>query len=112
MKNILLTGALLVSSVAFAGTNHYHPKKILDCSASPCTAAQIEAIVPKALGHLVKEKQCEKSWEAAKVTSVAQKAFKKGPEWVVTLEDEKTKQKRYVFITMDGFVNGTNLTGE
>ncbi len=101
--------SLLASTIAFASGGHFHPKKIVSCANKECTSAQIEAVVPKAIEELAKWEKIDKSWAKAKIASVAKKDFKKGPEWVVTLDN--AGKKRYIFITLDGFVNGSNDTG-
>jgi len=116
MKKCIMISALLISSVAFAGGNHYHPKKVVNCPAKDCTEKQIEGAVPSALEDLIKWGKIEASWAKAKVEKVFKKKFKKGQEWVVALVDEAikepSKQRKYIFITLDGFVNGSNSTGE
>ncbi len=101
--------SVLVSTIALASGGHFHPQKVVTCPNKACTSAQIEAAVPKAIEELAKWEKIDKSWAKAKVESVAQKTFKKGPEWVVTLND--AGKKRYIFITLEGYVNGSNDTG-
>lgn len=116
MKKYISITVFLASAFAFAGGKHYHPVQVVTCPSKECAPAQIEAAVPKAIADLVKWGKIESSWSSAKIESVSKKDFKKGPEWVVTLVDtsikDPAKQKRYIFITLDGFVNGSNSTGE
>ncbi|MFN8944172.1 MAG: DUF6488 family protein [Pseudobdellovibrionaceae bacterium] len=110
MKTIILAASLLIASTSFAGGNHYHPKQVVKCS-SECTQAEIQGAIPAGLDDLIKWGKIDASWKSAKVESVAKKDFKKGPEWVATLVNEKTNEKRYVFFTLKGYVNGANSTG-
>lgn len=110
MKAFLFVVTALMSSVAIAGGGHYHPKKIATCSSKECTPAEIEAAVPKAIPELANWKKIDSVWSSAKIESVGKKEFKKGPEWVATLVNDKS-EKRYIFFTLDGYVTGSNSTG-
>lgn len=96
------------ASFAFATGGHFHPKKVAKCS-SECTEDQLKAALPEAIDHLSAWGKIDKSWKTAKVESVTKKTFKKGPEWVLALD--QGGKKRYVFVTLDGFVAGANDTG-
>ena len=109
-KQILATATLLISTSVFAGGNHFHPKQIVKCDGE-CSSEQIKAALPDAIPYLNKWKKIDMAWAKATVEGVEKKQFKKGPEWAVTLVDS-AKQKRYVFFTLDGFVTGSNSTGE
>jgi hypothetical protein len=113
MKKIILTTiALLYGQVALGHGDH--PPKIATC-AKECTKAEIEAAVPNAINTLVESGRIQGSWTSAKIKTVEQKNFAKGPEWVATILDEKikdtSKQKLFVFITKKGYLNGSNYTG-
>lgn len=97
-----------MASTVFAGGGHFHPKKVAKCSAE-CSSEQLKAALPEAVDHLAKWNKIDPVWKTAKVTDVSKKTFSKGPEWVLTLEN--AGKKRYVFITLDGFVAGSNDTG-
>lgn len=115
MKTLLVGLALLGSQVVSAHADHA-PPRVAACIASPCTQEQIAAAVPKALDILVAKKVVEESWSKIKVEKIESKQFKKGPEWVATFFDDtkkdKTKQRLYIFITKEGYLNGSNFTGE
>lgn len=115
MKKIILTTVTLIGLNAFSSGNHFHPKQVAKC-AKTCTEAQVKEAVPAAITYLAKWDKITNSWSSAKIDSVSKKEFKKGPEWVVTLLDptiqDAAKQKRYIFITLDGYVTGSNATGE
>ena len=109
-KQFATMATLLFAASALAGGNHFHPKKVAKC-AKECTADEAKASVPEAITYLNKWGKIETSWSSAKIESVEKKQFSKGPEWVVTLADA-SKQKRYVFVSLDGYVTGSNSTGE
>ncbi len=114
MKSLILLATLIFSQVSFASGNHYHPKQILKC-ASECTEAEVKSILPTALDTLIKAKEIRESWKQAPLEKIEKRAFKKGPEWVAIFFDksqtEVAKQRLYVFITLDGWLNGANNSG-
>lgn len=110
-KQILFAAVMLsIASFALAGGNHFHPKQIAKCPKSACTEEQIKSAVPAAITYLTDWKRIDSAWAKAKIDSVGQKEFKKGPEWVVTLKNE-SNELRYVFFGLDGYVTGSNSTG-
>lgn len=109
-KQILTTVTMLCATSAFAGGDHFHPKQVAKCKGE-CTAEQVKDAVPSAIPYLNKWGKIDMAWSSAKIEGVEKKQFSKGPEWVVTLLDTKN-QKRYVFLTLDGYVTGSNATGE
>lgn len=113
MKTVLLL-AFLTAQISFAHSDH--PPRVAACIAKACTQEQIEKAIPTTLDILVAKKVVDESWSKIKVEKIESKQFKKGPEWVATLFDDskkdKTKQRLYIFITKDGYLNGANFTGE
>jgi hypothetical protein len=109
MNKLLFIAFASLGSLTALGHGDHAPN-VATC-AKECTKEQIEAAVPKAIAALVKEGEAAPSWSSAKVESIEQKTFKKGPEWVVTMADPNQKQKLYVFITTKGRLNGSNHTG-
>ena len=110
MKLLLCVVALLTSATAFSHGDH--PKAIAKCAAK-CTKEEIQKAVPAAIGSLILKGDVEKGWASGKVESLELKTFSKGPEWVATVSDatNKAHPKLFVFITTDGFSNGSNFTG-
>lgn len=112
MKSVLALFISLLAGNAFGHGNH--PKPIATCVAT-CTQVEVETAVSMAVSMLVTKGKVPASWNNAKVEKVEKKEFKKGPEWVATLFDQNekdlTRQRLYVFITTDGFLNGSNFTG-
>ena len=115
MNTIILTAITLLTLNTFASGGHFHPKQVAKC-AKECAEEQIKDAVPAAITYLAKWDKIATSWSSAKIDSIGKKEFKKGPEWVVTLVDssiqDSAKQKRYIFMSLDGFVTGSNSTGE
>jgi hypothetical protein len=114
MKALLLLATIIVSQSTFASGNHYHPKQILKCSGE-CTEVQVKEVLPKALDILIKAREVKESWLKVPVEKIEKKQFSKGQEWVISFFDEtqkdKTKQRLYVFVSLDGWLNGANNSG-
>lgn len=114
MKHLFLLVTILFSQAILASGTHYHPKKFLKCAAA-CNEAEVRKSVPEALDILVKAKEVKEGWKSVPVEKVEKKKFSKGEEWVVSFfnKDEKdaSRQRLYMFITMDGWLNGANNTG-
>lgn len=115
MKSLLLLSALLFSQMIFASGSHYHPKKILKCSGE-CMESQITKVVPEALDVLVKAKEIKELWKTIPVERIEKRKFSKGDEWVVIFfnkdESDTVKQRLFMFISLDGWLNGANNTGK
>lgn len=115
MKNIILVTALTLHA-GFAIAHSDHPPKVASCIGKSCTKDQVEKALPGALDFLIAKRKIAEGWKTAKVDSIEQKTFKKGPEWVAKLTDDKqtdaSKKNLYVFITMKGVLAGANHTGE
>ncbi len=107
---ISTTMMLLLTSFALAGGSHFHPKQIVKCPKLGCTEEQIKGAVPAAITYLADSKKIDSAWVKAKIDFIGKKEFKKGPEWVVTLKNE-ANEIRYIFFGLDGYVTGSNSTG-
>lgn len=114
MKSIILLTALVFSTASFASGNHYHPKQILKC-ASECTEAEVKAILPTALDTLIKAREVKEAWKQVPLEKIEKRQFKKGQEWVAIFFDKNqtdvARQRLYVFVTLDGWLNGANNSG-
>ncbi|MCK6596197.1 MAG: DUF6488 family protein [Bacteriovoracaceae bacterium] len=114
MKFIALFISLFVLTQVNAGTGHFHPTQIVKCK-SDCTQEEASAVATKSLEHLVTKGKIQKSWLTIPLEKVEMKQFKKGPEWVLTFVDKNqptNKQRLFLFITMKGWLSGSNFTGE
>lgn len=114
MRNLLIAIVVLIGA-QMALAHGDHPPRVVLC-AKECTQDEIKGAVPRATEMLANSGRIENTWTYAKLEKIEKKDFKKGPEWVVTLSDEKQKdpkkQKLFIFITMRGYLNGANHTGE
>lgn len=115
MKTLFVILTLLGSQIVLAHADHAPPREAA-CITKSCTSEQIEKAVPAALTILEVNGAIEKSWLKVKVDKVSLKDFKKGKEWVAELFDasqkDKAKQRLYIFITQEGFLNGMNFDGK
>jgi hypothetical protein len=113
MKTLIMIATVLSATFAWAHGDHARP--VAQCANSICTQAEVETAIPLAIEALAQGGKITKDWTTAKVEKTEQKTFKKGPEWVTTLFDEKqkdvTKQRLYIFITKAGYLSGANFTG-
>ncbi len=114
MKSLILFATLIFSQVTFASGNHYHPKQIIKC-ASECTEAEVKSILPTAIDTLINAREVKEAWKKVHLEKIEKRQFKKGPEWVAIYFDKNqtdvARQRLYVFITLDGWLNGANNTG-
>ncbi len=116
MKTIILVGSLLGSQLAFAHGDHRPPPQVAKCAAKVCTKEEITQNADNALNELVKSD--EKKWGAwmgAKFKTAEEKEFKKAKDWILTFTDEtkpEGKQTLYVFVTLNGKLNGANFDGK
>lgn len=114
MKTLLILTVLSFSQIVLAGTGHFHPTQIVKCSAE-CTQEDATGVAAKSLDYLIQKGKVPSSWSAIPLEKVEKKQFKKGPEWVLTFVDKTqpaNKQRLFVFITMKGWLSGSNYTGE
>ena len=111
MKTLFFLAILMISMSAFSHGDH--PKPIAKCAAK-CTKEEIQSAVPAAIGSLILKGKIEKEWSAGKILGLELKTFSKGTEWVATVSNEKNKVnlKLFIFITPDGFLNGSNFSGK
>lgn len=108
---ILLTLLSLSTSLAYGGEGEGHshaPTEPISKSEAGLKALDI------VMQAVIKEKVPE-SWAQIKPTTIEQKTFKKGPEWVVTFDnpkvEDKDKQTLYVFLSLLGHFLGINFSG-
>ncbi len=112
MIAVTLCTLSLVTTPAFSGADgpgHSH-------SHGPVSAEVAQEKATKHIAGLVANGKLEPSWNNLKPTKTEQKAFEKGPEWVLEFMNsavtDKAKQTLYVFYTLDGNYLGSNFTGK
>lgn len=113
MKNLytLVIGILLFgSSTALGGPGHGHshgPKIGSD---------KAKVIATQTVGQLVKKGKLDTTWKKTKANEPTKESFGHGPEWVVTVDNPRAKDKKkkrlFVFISTEGEVLGSNFTGK
>lgn len=98
---------LVSSSLLAHGGGHKH---------APIKKEQAKAVATKAVEDTIKKGKLEKTWSASKANEPTQKSFGHGPEWVVSFDNlkikDKSKQKVFVFLSLGGEVLGINFTGK
>lgn len=110
MRNILVAavfGLTMISTTAFAGAGHSH---------APVTKEAAAGMAVKKLDQLVKTGKLDKSWSGVAVSSIEQKTFAKGREWVITFRNDavadQAKRTLYMFYAQDGHYLASNFTGK
>ncbi len=78
-----------------------------------------EKVTEKALAkvqQLIQKGKIEDSWAEVKASQVEQKTYGKGPEWVVTFNNDQAtdanKRSLYLFFSLSGHYIAANHTGE
>jgi hypothetical protein len=109
--DVMMAGAMFIATSALAATEpqhggHAHEKMTQNTATSAATKKRDE---------LVKAGKIEASWSGVAVKAVEQKTFSKGPEWVVTFQNDAaadpSKRTLYVFYDRDGHFLAANFTG-
>lgn len=110
MRNVLAAavfGLTMISTAALAGPGHSH---------APVTKEAAAEMAAKKRDQLVNAGKLDKSWSGVKISGVEQKAFAKGPEWVITFRNDtipdQTKRTLYMFYALDGHYLASNFTGK
>lgn len=111
----IVTGlaAILTSQLAFAHGDH--PPRVAKCETKKCTKDEVMKAAPAAVKIIASKDPKKSAWASVAPTSVEEKSFAKGPEYVVTFEDKTRpagEQTLYMFVTVDGYLNGSNYTGK
>ncbi len=113
MKFVFAVLTMVLAQSVFA---HPEPFKISGCGPKECSKESVEKNVPIIINTLVKRGDLEQSWTTAKVDKVEKKVSKDGSEYMIALNDTNQKNpsesRLYIFVDMDGHINGSNHTGE
>tara|TARA_R110002049_G_scaffold29552_14_gene100445 strand:- start:11680 stop:12045 length:366 start_codon:yes stop_codon:yes gene_type:complete len=118
--NILLLAFTLsvVTFLVMAGNDHDHGHEHDGHSHSQAAVDDVKAKsnATNMVAELVKRKKLESSWAFISANTVEKKMFEGTPEWVVVFVNDAiadvTKQKLYVFLTVNGEYIAANYTGE
>lgn len=108
------------SGAAIAGGGHEHDHGHSHDNSShahePISADSASHKAKEKIAQLVKKGKIDASWTELEPTSVEQKTFAKGVEWVVVFKNPKvndsTKQTLYLFYSLDGHYIAANYTGQ
>ena len=115
ISSALIVSSLLLASPAMAGTGHEHGPGGSH-SHGPITSEAAVKKAEKQVRTLIGKGKLDQSWADAKLVESRQKDFGKGPEWVVSIRNEKekdaSKQTLYVFYTQNGSYLASNFTGK
>jgi hypothetical protein len=110
MRNIFVAavlGLMMISTTAFAGPGHSH---------APVTQEVAAKMAAKKRDQLVQSGKLDKSWSGVAASSIEQKTFAKGPEWVITFRNDtvadQAKRTLYVFYSLDGHYLASNFLGK
>ncbi|KZX77097.1 hypothetical protein A3715_11505 [Oleiphilus sp. HI0009] len=113
IRTLLLGAVLIFSQFALAGPGHDHSH---DHQHDPITSEQA---VDKASAHvqkLVNRGKIDASWAEVTASSVEEKSFGHGPEWVVSFKNDAiadpANQTLYIFYTINGKYLASNFTGQ
>lgn len=124
MKKLTTISILLVAlafvSPANAGSGHSHDKdgghSNHGHSHGVVNSNSVKAKAMHTLESLINKGVIDKSWVGTKPAKAEKKSFAKGPEWVVSLKNDKVKDKAkqtlYIFYSLDGHYIAANYTGK
>lgn len=115
MKALFLLGMVLTSQMVFAHGDHKPPPKVAKCAAEICTKKEISDSVQATLETVVQVDKKRSGWSSAKFVELKEQKFEKGSEWVMSFSDPSKptgEQTMYVFVTLKGYLNGSNFSGK
>lgn len=97
----------------FAGAGHDHGSG--GHAHAALTSDQAITKATEKVRQLASAGKIDASWATVAAAGAEQKAYSKGPEWVVTFKNDKVsdtaKQTLYVFFSLDGHYLAANYTG-
>ncbi|MEH6344347.1 MAG: DUF6488 family protein [Bermanella sp.] len=106
----LLISFALFATPALAGAGHDHSH-----SHGPVKSDVIAKKAKDKITALVKAKKLAVSWALLEPTTIDQKNYSKGPEWLVTFNNPKVedikKQTLFMFYSLDGHYIAANYSG-
>ncbi len=112
MRNLIVSavfGLTMISATAtvLAGPGHSH---------APVAKEAVAGMAVEKRDQLVKSGKLDKSWSGVAISNIEQKAYAKGPEWVVTFRNDAVadpaKRTLYMFYALDGHYLASNFTGK
>lgn len=113
IKLPLLMLTLLFAQSVYAGPGNGHSH---DHHHGPITGEQAVKKATKHIQKLIKKGKIDASWSGITSSSVEEKSYEHGPEWVVMFENtsikDPKKQTLYIFYTINGKYLASNFTGQ
>ncbi len=114
MKIVALLLALGCAQYTWA--HGEHPPQVAKCQkAKACTESEVLAGAESAIKLIAAKDPSKASFASVKPSKAELRDFAKGKEWVATFNSESQpegKKSLFVFITQDGYLNGSNFTGK
>lgn len=114
MRKTAILAVMLIGTMRSFG-HEDHPSVVTKCATKKCTKTEIMAVSAVAASMIAKQDQRKASWANIKAANIEEKQFEKGPEYVLTFENSKKpegQKKLYIFVTIDGYLNGSNYSGK
>ena len=116
VKNVIFGLSVLfffgISGHAVAGPGHEDGHSH---SQGPISKNEVIKRATEKVINLAGKGKIDESWDKVKASSVEQKSYAKGPEWLIIFNNEKImdpkKQTLYLFYTLDGHYIAANYTG-
>ena len=116
-KIYLLMATLGLSTPIYAGSGHSHDKDGGHShSSAPISEDKAKSKATRTMKNLVDRGVINKTWTSSKLVKIEKRVFSKGPEWVISFNNENVKDKKkktlYIFYSLDGHYIAANYTGK
>jgi hypothetical protein len=118
MKTLITTLflSLSIASPVMAGGGHSHDGNGgHNTTQVPISSEQAINRASETVKQLSRAGKIDSSWSGVKASSVEQKEYQDGPEWIISFKNDKvkdpSKQTLYVFYSLDGYYIGANYSG-
>ncbi len=99
-----------VPAITLAGTDHDHGH-----SHEPITGTEAQFKATQRVKQLVETGKIEATWANIESSTISQKDYGHGPEWMIIFKNDKasdsTKQTLYLFYSQDGHYLAANFDG-
>lgn len=119
MNNLIsaLLVSLFIASPVMAGGGHSHDANGGHSHAQvPVSSKEAVNRASEKVNQLSRSGKIDSSWSDVKPSSVEQKEYKKGSEWVITFKNDQVKdplkKTLYLFYSLDGHYIATNYSGK
>ena len=110
----LFLSALLTATPVMPGGGHSQDANG-GHTLAPISSEEVINLASEKVMQLASAGKIDATWSGLKATSVEQKSYGHGPEWVIVFKNDKltdmTKQTLYLFFSPDGHYIAANYTG-